>query len=274
MQQIAAGIAVATSRYWQTNSGLIRTEDGIVLVDAGVLPSEMRNLATACDGSPIIAGISTHEHWDHLLWSAALGVDVPRYASSDTVDAAIADRAALLRRIEREEEDWGVCWDRDLFGRTVAHDVGTLNHDVAPALQLINLPGHTPGQIGVWVGGADVLFVGDTVSDIDPPALPGDRAAARTYLKTLRRMIDLVGDARVVVPGHGTPCDAVEAKLRLARDRRYLDVLLDTVEGEHASLDVHSVSARIAAVVDDARLDTPGGRQLHIENVTDLLRAR
>ena len=153
MQQIAAGIAVATSRYWQTNSGLIRTEDGIVLVDAGVLPSEMRNLATACDGSPIIAGISTHEHWDHLLWSAALGVDVPRYASSDAVGAAIADRAALLRRLEREEEDLGrVLGPRPVRSNGGARRAARLNHDGAPSLRLIDLPGHTPGQIGVWVG--------------------------------------------------------------------------------------------------------------------------
>jgi hydroxyacylglutathione hydrolase len=200
MHQIAAGIAVATSGYWQTNSGLIRTEKGIVLVDAGVLPDEMRALAIACDGSPIIAGISTHEHWDHLLWSAELGVDVPRYASPDAVGVAIAGRSRLLRRLDREEKDWGVRWDRDLFGRTVAHDTGILDQDGAPSLRLIDLPGHTPGQIGVWVDGANVLFAADTVSDIDPPALPADRVGARTYLQTLRRMFDLVGDARVVVP--------------------------------------------------------------------------
>jgi hypothetical protein len=53
-----------------------------------------------------------------------------------------------------------------------------------------------------------------------------------------------------------------------------VDVPLDAVERVDASVDVDSVSARVAAAVDDARLNTPGGRQLHIENVTDLLRAR
>lgn len=275
MQQVAAGITVATSRYWQTNSGLIRTEAGFVVVDGGVLPSEMRALAETCDGSPIVAGISTHEHWDHLLWSKDLGVDVPRYASSGAVDTAIADRTALLQRLDREEKEWGVRWERDLFGRTVAHDVGTFDHDGIPLpLRLIDLHGHSPGQIGVWADGADVVFVGDTASDIDPPALPGDRAGTRMYAETLDRMVDLVGDARVVVPGHGTPCDAAEAKRRLARDRRYLEVLLEAVEPERAPFDVRSASARVTSTVDDRRLDTPGGRQLHLQNVTDLLSPR
>jgi glyoxylase-like metal-dependent hydrolase (beta-lactamase superfamily II) len=273
MQQVAAGVEVATSRYWRTNSGLIRTEAGVVMVDAGVLPNEMRALAEACDGSPIVAGISTHEHWDHLLWSAALGVDVPRYASSIAAGSVIANRAALLRRLASEEDGLGVRWDRDLFGRTVAHDVGTSALDAAASLRLIDLPGHAAGQIGVWVDGAGVLFAGDTVSDIDPPALPADRAGARVYLETLSRMEDLVSEAQVVVPGHGTPCGAAEARERIARDRRYVHVLLEAIEQAHAPLDVDAVCARTAAVAQDARLDSPGGRQLHVRNVTDLLGA-
>ena len=273
MQQVATGVEIATSRYWQTNSGLIKTEAGVVMVDAGVLPTEMRTLAEACDGSPVVAGISTHEHWDHLLWSAALGADVPRYASSIAVGSAIADRDALLRRLAGEEEGLGVRWDRDLFGRTVAYDVGTPALDAIPSLRLIGLAGHTEGQIGVWVDGAGVLFAGDTVSDIDPPALPADRAGARVYLDTLGRMEDLVSEARVVVPGHGTPCGATEARGRLARDRRYVHVLFEAIEVVPASRDVDVVCARIAAVAQDPRLETPGGHQLHIRNVTDLLGA-
>jgi hydroxyacylglutathione hydrolase len=272
LQEVAEGITVVTSRYWRTNSGLIRTENGVVVVDAGVLPDEMRALAVACGGSPIIAGISTHEHWDHLLWSAALGVDVPRYASSAAVSATAADRSRLLRRLEREEEEWGVRWDRDRFGRVLAHDLGSLVGCGAPSLDLIDLSGHAAGQIGVWVAGADVLFAADTVSDIDPPALPEGLAGVHTYLETLARMLDLVGAARVVVPGHGTPCNGLEAKRRLDLDRRYLDTLLDVVQREDGSRDKDSVVARVAEAVDDGRLATRGGRLLHEENVRSLLR--
>ena len=266
MRQIADGVAIATSRYWQTNTGVIRTDAGVVMVDAGVLPSELQAIATASDGS-IVAGVSTHEHWDHLLWSEALGADVPRFASAIAAEAAVANRVALLQR-RGGRGDLGVAWDRDLFGRTIAHEPGVM--DLGPGSpELIALPGHAPGQFGLWAPGAAVLFAGDTGSDIDPPALPADRAGVDTYLSTLDRMLDLVAEARVVVPGHGTPCDGAEAGRRLARDRRYVDAVLDVID---RALDVPAAIVAFAAAVEDPRLDSPGGRQLHRQNVTDLLK--
>jgi glyoxylase-like metal-dependent hydrolase (beta-lactamase superfamily II) len=221
MKPIADGVTVVTSRYWQTNTGMIATDAGVVLVDAGVFPDEMRSLAKAVE-APIIAGITTHEHWDHMLWSKELGSSVPRYASPDAARVAEAERTMLLGRVAREEKAPGEEWDTELFGRLIAHEVGVFD-PVASCIQLIALPGHTAGQIGVWVDDADVFFVGDTASDIDPPALPDDAVGAVRYLETLRRTIKLVADARVVVPGHGTPCGAPDASARLALDRVYLD---------------------------------------------------
>jgi glyoxylase-like metal-dependent hydrolase (beta-lactamase superfamily II) len=203
------------------------------------------------------------------LWSATLGADVPRYASAVAADAAVTDRVALLRRLEAEEASWGVAWDRDLFGRTIAHDPGAMDLG-GGSPELIALPGHAPGQLGVWLPASAVLFAGDTASDIDPPALPTDRAGADTYLSTLGRMLDLVADARVVVPGHGSPCDGEAAERRLTRDRRYVDAVFDVVD-QGRSRDVAAAIATIAAAVEDSRLDTPGGRQLHLQNLTDLL---
>jgi len=42
----------------------------------------MTCLATdLCDsGRAVVAGFSTHRHWDHLLWQASLGA-APRYGS-------------------------------------------------------------------------------------------------------------------------------------------------------------------------------------------------
>jgi glyoxylase-like metal-dependent hydrolase (beta-lactamase superfamily II) len=38
-------------------------------------------------GIPVVAGFSTHPHWDHLLWHPRFG-DVPRYASAACARAA------------------------------------------------------------------------------------------------------------------------------------------------------------------------------------------
>jgi hydroxyacylglutathione hydrolase len=265
MKRIADGVSLATSRYWQTNTGLIDTDAGVVLVDAGVFPDEMRSIAKALD-APIAAGITTHEHWDHMLWSTELGTSVPRYASADAVRAADATRPTLLERLAREEKAWGAAWDHELFGRLTVHRVGALE----PSIHLIALPGHAAGQVGVWVDDADVFFAADTASDIDPPALPDDAEGVNRYLETLCRMIELVAGARTVVPGHGKPCSASEARGRLALDRVYLDATIEMSRGGGEN-DVAAMSERIAERLEDPRLLTPTGWQLHVENVTSLL---
>jgi glyoxylase-like metal-dependent hydrolase (beta-lactamase superfamily II) len=270
--RVAEGVQVATSRYWQTNSGLITTTSGSVLVDAGVFPHEMRSLAQTAKGR-IVAGISTHEHWDHLLWSEALGAGIPRYASPRTCRAMDTDRDGLLQRLEQEEARWGVSWDRALFGRVEAQPAGELAA-LAPPIRLIDLAGHAAGQIGVWVEGVDVLFAADTASDIDPPALADDLEGVTVYISTLERMLGTVGDASVVVPGHGAPCGPAEARRRLLEDRRYLDVVLEEAWPHDASADVVTTSRRIAAMLDDRRLSSSGGWELHLENVATILDAR
>jgi glyoxylase-like metal-dependent hydrolase (beta-lactamase superfamily II) len=58
---------------------VVRGEDGLILVDPGIDGSELHQLADDLDGLgiPVVAGFSTHPHWDHLLWHARFG-DVPR----------------------------------------------------------------------------------------------------------------------------------------------------------------------------------------------------
>ena len=54
----------------------------MILVDPGIDGSELNQLADDLDGLglPVVAGFSTHPHWDHLLWHSRFG-DVPRYAT-------------------------------------------------------------------------------------------------------------------------------------------------------------------------------------------------
>ena len=60
----------------------MRGEGGLILVDPGIDGSELNQLADDLDrlGLPVVAGFSTHPHWDHLLWHPRFGA-VPRYAT-------------------------------------------------------------------------------------------------------------------------------------------------------------------------------------------------
>src|SRR5215204_6309894 len=84
LTQVADGVWVRQSEWVWTNSIVVHGEDGLVLVDPGIDGSELNQLADDLDrlGIPLVAGFSTHPHWDHLLWHARFG-DVPRYATAD-----------------------------------------------------------------------------------------------------------------------------------------------------------------------------------------------
>jgi glyoxylase-like metal-dependent hydrolase (beta-lactamase superfamily II) len=68
---------------------VVRGEGGLVLVDPGIDGSELNQLADDLDrlGIPVVAGYSTHPHWDHLLWHSRFG-DVPRYATAERLGEA------------------------------------------------------------------------------------------------------------------------------------------------------------------------------------------
>ena len=64
----------------------------------GVHGYEMAVLANdlSDSGRPVVAGISTHPHWDHLLWHARLGA-APRYGTA---------RCAATVRVQLSDARW------------------------------------------------------------------------------------------------------------------------------------------------------------------------
>lgn len=67
---------------------------GVLLVDPGLSEAELVCLAgdLAGSGRTVVAGFSTHPHWDHVLWHASLG-EVPRYGT-ERAAAAVRDLLA------------------------------------------------------------------------------------------------------------------------------------------------------------------------------------
>src|SRR3977135_2330324 len=89
LTQVADGVWGRQSEGVWTNSIAGRGDDGLILVDPGIDGSELNQLADDLDrlGIPVLAGFSTHPHWDHLLWHSRFG-DVPRYATQGCAQVA------------------------------------------------------------------------------------------------------------------------------------------------------------------------------------------
>jgi len=269
VKRVAEGVYVAASRYWQLNTGVVTASGHAIVVDAGVFPDELSVLAQDLREFQVEAGVVTHEHWDHVLWSAQLGATVARLASVSAARAAIEQRPALLTRVAAEQDAHGVSWDQNLIARVQPIPFGEI-FLAGPTVELCDLAGHTPGHAGVWVPGARVAFVGDTVSDVDPPALSGTPAGALQYVQTLDRLQELIAAAEVVVPGHGTVCDRQEAQRRLDADARYLDVVLTAAHERHDS-PVGVLAEETSIVLVDPRLAVATGWGIHLENLSGLL---
>jgi glyoxylase-like metal-dependent hydrolase (beta-lactamase superfamily II) len=83
LQEVAEGVLVHESEFIQSNSVVVQGRYGVLLVDPGITGDEMAALANDLRelGQPVVAGFSTHSHWDHVLWHANFG-DAPRYGTA------------------------------------------------------------------------------------------------------------------------------------------------------------------------------------------------
>src|SRR6266545_6451 len=98
LNQVADGVWVRQSAWVWSNAIVVRGEGGLILVDPGIDGSDLNRLADDVDrlGIPVVAGFSTHPHWDHLLWHPRFG-DVPRYATPAGAHAASEARERAQR---------------------------------------------------------------------------------------------------------------------------------------------------------------------------------
>src|SRR4051794_23147555 len=76
LTRVAEDVLIRESEFCRTNTVVVQGRAGVLLIDPGVLGYEMAALADDLRelGQPVVAGFSTHPHWDHLLWHARLGV--------------------------------------------------------------------------------------------------------------------------------------------------------------------------------------------------------
>jgi hypothetical protein len=99
LKPVADGVLVHGSEFSRSNAVVVEGTAGVLLIDAGVLAEELTCLSEDLRGrgTPVVAGFSTHPHWDHLLWHPALGA-APRYG---TVRCAAVVEALLAN------DQWG-----------------------------------------------------------------------------------------------------------------------------------------------------------------------
>src|SRR3954470_7635416 len=234
LTEVADGVWVRQSEWVWSNATVVRGVTGLVLVDPGIAGGDLSQLADDVErlGTPVVAGFSTHPHWDHLLWHSRLG-DVPRYATARCAELAsdARERAQSMAAETAEEiplELVALLPPLPAAGGPIPGEI--IEHE-APAV----------GHAAVLLADRGVLLAGDMLSDVLIPLLDmrqDDQVGA--YEAALDRLGEAAGHVDVVVPGHGAVARGPEVAARLAADRAYIDALRRGEEPVDARLGPHA----------------------------------
>ena len=234
LRQVAEGVLIHQSEFCQSNAVVVHGRAGVLLIDPGVHGDEMAALANDLRelGQPVVAGFSTHPHWDHLLWHAGLGA-APRYGTARcaaTVRNLLSDARWKARITEWIPPDIAEQMSWDLFGRVIGlpAESARIPWD-GPQVRIIEHPAHAPGHAALLIEERGVLVAGDMLSDVLIPMLDLDDTAdpIEDYLAALRLLEGAAGDVDVLVPGHGSIGGTDQVHARIDQDRAYVHALRD-----------------------------------------------
>jgi len=237
LTQVAEGVLVHESEWVQSNAVVVLGQGGVLLIDPGIHAAELESLANDLSesGHRVVAGFSTHPHWDHLLWNARFG-DVPRYA---TARAATTARERLAGGIDARL--FGIPDDvpLDLLGQlTGLPDGATRIPWDGQGIRIIEHRAHAPGHAALFIEESGVLVAGDMLSDVLVPMLDvrGADDPIGDYLAALQLIEDAAGGADVIIPGHGSVGDAGDLRVRIDRDRAYVTAIRDGREPDDSRI--------------------------------------
>jgi len=231
LRQVAEGVLIHQSEFCQSNAVVVQGPAGVLLIDPGVLGHEMACLANdlSDSGQTVVAGFSTHPHWDHLLWHAGLGA-APRYGTARcaaTIQDRLSEPGWNARIAGLLPPDIAEQIPLDLLGLITGLPAGTARIPWdGPQVRIIEHQAHAPGHAALLIEERGVLVAGDMLSDALIPMLDLNAAdPIEDYLAALRLLEGVAGDVDVLVPGHGSISGADQVRARIDQDRAYVQAL-------------------------------------------------
>ncbi len=143
---------------------LVTGESGAVLIDTGAGGVDIAAAVASCTSLPVRV-VNTHAHYDHISGNSAFDMQFVHPLEM-----------SLLQKAGFSPRPIGDGFGLDLGGRI---------------LQVVTLPGHSPGGIGLWDSDAGLLFAGDTVLRGQPVLLCLDGSSLEAYARSLDRILSL-----------------------------------------------------------------------------------
>ncbi|HEX3957785.1 MAG TPA: MBL fold metallo-hydrolase [Trebonia sp.] len=232
LRQVAEGVLIHQSEFCQSNAVVVQGQAGVLLIDPGIQKSEIACLANdlSDSGQTVVAGFSTHPHWDHLLWHAQFGA-APRYGTARcaaTIQDRLSEPGWNARIAGLLPPDIADQIPLDLLGLITGlpAEMAHIPWD-GPHVRIVEHQGHAAGHAALLIEERGVLVAGDMLSDVLIPMLDLNDTAdpIEDYLAALRLLEGVAGDVDVLIPGHGSIGGADQVRARVGQDRAYVHAL-------------------------------------------------
>jgi len=215
--EVAAGVFQRRYDPLDVSVCVVRGSDGLAVVDTRSSPrqaDEIRADLRELGRLPVRWVVNTHAHFDHCFGNQRFGpgsdLDAPIYghvrmpAHLDEVERPLL--AGWIARGEEPADEW-----REVVITPPTHLTGEVVGDRYAldlgdrAVDLIHLGrAHTDNDLLAHVPDAGAWLVGDVVEESGPP-MYGPDSFPLDWPVTAARLLALLGDGDVLVPGHGRP---------------------------------------------------------------------
>ena len=203
MQKISDNVYVETELLGCVH-GFVVTKEGVVMIDTPQMPADaVRWRDEIAKHGPVRYLINTEPHGDHFTGNYFFGGTV--VAHEGTREAILAASVEQLKERLKEtvSDNLHLIEGYSYRPPTITLSQRLTLYQGDHTFQLINLPGHTPFEVAVYIPEERVVFTSDNIFHKHQTFL--HQAVPYEWLDSLNRIQELEVD--VLVPGHGSLCD-------------------------------------------------------------------
>lgn len=202
MQRVTSNVYVETG-YRICNTGFVVTKEGVVMVDTPFIPSDAKKWRDEiAKFGPIRYVINGEPHPDHISGNCWFGGTLIAHEGTRQaiMRAKLDDIINMMKRMAPDQLPLDPEFRYRLPDITMSQRMTLYlgNH----TFHLINLPGHSPYQVAVFIPEERVVFTSDNVVREMPLFF---QSVPYGWLDSLKQLQKLEIDT--IIPGHGDICD-------------------------------------------------------------------
>lgn len=226
MKKITDNVYVETG-FQGSNNTFVVTAEGVVMVDTPQMPSDaIKWRDEIAKHGKVRYLINSEPHGDHFSGNYFFeGTVVGHDGVRDAILGTPADQMKE-RMKEMAPDSASILENFTLRPPTITFSQEMTLYSGNHSFRLINLPGHSPYQIAVYIPEEKVVCTSDNVVYKTQPFL--HQSLPYEWLESLKKIGEL--DADFLVPGHGEVCDRGYLPEMIRMIQAWIDAVKEALE--------------------------------------------